>query len=393
MTPAQPVANTAQGTDAPSTIAPPGLKGLVVADTTIGSVRGDEGYFHYRQYDAAELARTETIETVWHLLIEGALPDSSALDIFTTEIGQRRVVDDDLLTSAAELGAAGLAPHHALISLIPRLVPAADSWLDIEPAQLREQVLTVAAATPTLLAAVIAGRSGREPLQADPAGGHAADWLRMASGSTPTDPQVRMLEAYLTATIDHGFNASTFVTRATTSTGADAIGALCAGVAALSGPLHGGAPSRAFTMIDEIGDPSDTRAWVLGRLDRGEKIMGFGHAVYRADDPRSLMLRDVAEEFGGDLVQRAVAIEREVLATLREWKPGTVIVTNVEYYAGIVMHLAGLPTDLFTPSFTVSRIIGWGPHILEQAAANKIMRPKARYVGPTPSRGSILSPA
>lgn len=141
-------------------------------------------------------------------------------------------------------------------------------------------------------------------------------------------------------------------------------------------------------MIQEIGTPNNTEAWVQSKLERGEKIMGFGHAVYRADDPRSVLLKEIALDFDSELVVQAVAIEAEILRVLRAHKPNANIVTNVEYYAGLVLHLAGLAPQMFTPTFMVSRVIGWGSHLLEQAANNKIIRPSARYVGPTPAQNS-----
>ena len=194
------------------------------------------------------------------------------------------------------------------------------------------------------------------------------------------------MEKYLVATLDHGFNASTFTSRVVASTGADMAGSLVAAVGALSGPLHGGAPSRAMEMIEAIGSPGRAAPWIRTRLDGGHKIMGFGHAVYRAADPRGVVLREAAEALGGDLVPRAAAIEQEILQVLAEWRPGHRIVTNVEYWAAVVLELAGLPRDMFTPTFAVSRTIGWSAHVLEQADTGKILRPSARYVGPEPAR-------
>jgi len=168
-----------------------------------------------------------------------------------------------------------------------------------------------------------------------------------------------------------------------TSTGAGVGSAFSGAIGALSGPLHGGAPSRVLDMIDAIGDPANTEAWAQAELDAGRKLMGFGHAVYRADDPRSTLLKEVAVGLGGNLVERAQQIEDRMLRFLATWKPNATIVTNVEFYAAVVMHLAGLDQDMFTPTFTTSRVVGWGAHLLEQAANNKIMRPKARYVGAT----------
>jgi len=206
----------------------------------------------------------------------------------------------------------------------------------------------------------------------------------MATGEVPEAVKATAVEKYLVATIDHGFNASTFTTRVVASTGASVASAIVAGLGALSGPLHGGAPGRALSMIEEIGSAEQARSWVEAKLDSGEKIMGFGHAVYRAEDPRGVVLREASEDIGGDLAKAAVGIEQEILARLAEWKPDQTIVTNVEYWAAVALGMAGLPSELFTPCFAVSRVIGWSAHILEQAAEGKIIRPSANYVGPEP---------
>lgn len=369
----------------PPIVAPPGLKGVAVTDTTIGSVRGSEGFYHYRQYEATSLVRSQTLEAIWQLLLLGSLPGTpSAADRFRRRIGRGRGLADPIVDHLDRVAPLIGAPHLAALSAIPLLIPDARPTLDIGEDERLDGVIRLAAALPSILAAAHRIRAGLAPVAADPDRGHAEDWLRMATGQDPTDRQARAVEAYLGATIDHGLNASTFAARVVTSTGADVVSAIGAGLGALSGPLHGGAPSRALAMIDSIGDPANTEAWLRPRLDSGEKIMGFGHAVYRASDPRSDLLKEVALGFDSDLVERSVEIEAKVLAVMREWKPEAVIVTNIEFYAGIVLHLAGLPPAMFTPTFMVSRVIGWGAHILEQAANNKIIRPSARYVGPEP---------
>jgi len=372
-------------------LAPPGLKGVIVADTEIGDVRGSEGFYHYRDHDAIELCRSASLEQVWLLLLDGTLhaAESPEVAAFASQIAAGRA-SERVPNAVLDAISATTSEHHSgLLAALPLVLGHAVASLDQTAAERRVDLLALVAAVPTLLASLHALRTNRPVVRPDTGRSHAADWLHMATGRAPSPEQVRLMETYLTATIDHGFNASTFAARVVTSTGADVTGALSAGVAALSGPLHGGAPGRALDMIQDIGTPSSADQWVLDRLERGEKIMGFGHAVYRADDPRSVLLRDLVIELGpslgeGELVERAVEIEARTLAVLRRWKPESTIVTNVEFYAGVALHLAGLSPELFTPSFTVSRAIGWSAHIAEQAANNKILRPSARYVGPEP---------
>ncbi len=371
------------------TTVPAGLKGVAVADTEIGSVRGNEGYFHYREFNATDLARTRSLEEVWHLLLEGYLPSREELASFNLEISRGIDADANLAGVIEVVAATDAAPHAALTSLIPLLGSFA-ATVDIDHQQRRADAVQIAVAVPGLLAAVHRKRAGLQRLASDPSLGYAANWLYRTSGVRPTPEQARAVEQYLIATIDHGFNNSTFATRVITSSGADVAAAIVGGIGALSGPLHGGAPRRAIAMIEEIGDPDNTESWVEKRLADGGMIMGFGHAVYRADDPRSTLLRETAQSFVGnhpdsDLIEAALAIEPRILAVLRAHKPNATIVTNVEYYASLALRLAGLTPDLFTPTFTVSRVLGWAAHILEQAANNKIIRPSASYVGPSPA--------
>ena len=221
-------------------------------------------------------------------------------------------------------------------------------------------------------------------MPSDPQRPLAEDYLRMVQGTVPESRHVEALERYLVLTVDHGFNASTFTARTVTSTGADLGAAVVAGMAALSGPLHGGAPSLALDMLREIGAPERAAAWVDEALGRGRRIMGFGHRVYRTEDPRSALLKRTALELGGPLVDLAVEVEGTILAALQRHRPGRELRTNVEYYAGVVLHLVGLPQELFTATFAISRNIGWTAHAMEQMASNRLIRPQARYVGPPP---------
>jgi citrate synthase len=261
--------------------------------------------------------------------------------------------------------------------------------LDITAAQRRADALFLCAVTPTLLCALHRLRNGQDPIPPRDDLGYAANYLWMLTGAEPRPEHARAVEQYLISTIDHGFNASTFTARVIASTGADLGACVVGGIGALSGPLHGGAPSRALALLDDISTPDRIDGVVRPMVLRGDKIMGFGHAVYKTDDPRSVMLRDVARRLAADpdagaRVGFATQVEDGVLAILDELKPGRELHTNVEFYAGVVMELCGIPRSMFTPTFASSRVIGWCANVLEQVAQNKIIRPSARYVGPPP---------
>jgi citrate synthase len=258
--------------------------------------------------------------------------------------------------------------------------------LDVDRATLRANAMRVSALVPTLITALYRLHRGEEPIYPHPELPYAANYLYMLTGEEPAPENAAAIEKYLISTIDHGFNASTFTGRVIASTGADLGAAVVGAIGALSGPLHGGAPSRALDTLDEIGHPDNADEWIRNAVERGERIMGFGHAVYKTEDPRSNMLRAVALKNWSDsgLVNFATRVERTIVETLAELKPGRQLYANVEFYAGVVMELAGLPRDMFTPTFASSRVIGWCANILEQAADNRIIRPSARYVGPQP---------
>jgi citrate synthase len=365
---------------------PRGLAGVVVTDTRIGDVRGREGFYHYRQYSAVDLAHTRGFEDVWHLLVHGELPDPGRSAAFAQETAALRRLPDEVRVALPAIAAAGgrsgpLAGMRTALSLLGAAKGFRPVY-DIDAEQRRRDTLQAAAAVPTLLTALYRLGQGLDPVEPREDLSFAANYLYMLTGSVPDDGRARAVEQYLISTIDHGFNASTFTARVIASTGADVAACLAGAVAALSGPLHGGAPSRALDTLDAIGTPDRIDSWVRERVLAGERIMGFGHAIYRTEDPRSRMLREVAQKFGGPRVDFAVEVERHVEAILAELKPGRELHTNVEYYAGVVMELCGLPREMFTPTFAAARVVGWSANILEQAEDTKIIRPVARYVGP-----------
>ncbi|CAM5393570.1 citrate synthase/methylcitrate synthase [Streptomyces canus] len=367
---------------------PRGLAGVVVTDTEVGDVRGREGFYHYRQYSAVQLAQTRGFEDVWHLLVHGELPDAGRAVAFRAETAAlRRLPGEVRAVLPAIAAASGRSVPLAGMRTALSLFGAARGFrpvYDIDPDERRRDTLVATAAVPTLLTALHRVGKGLEPVEPREDLSYAANYLYMLTGSGPEPQRARAVEQYLISTIDHGFNASTFTARVIASTGADVAACLVGAVGALSGPLHGGAPSRALDTLDAIGTPDRIDSWIRERVLSGERIMGFGHAIYRTEDPRSRMLREVAQRFGGPRVDFAVEVERQVEAILAELKPGRELHTNVEFYAGVVMELCGLPREMFTPTFAAARMVGWSANILEQAADSKIIRPVARYVGPHP---------
>lgn len=390
---AAPVAAAAESLSVPpaaasaaSQAAPRGLSGVVVADTHLGEVRGEEGFYHYRQYSAVELADSRGFEDVAHLMLFGALPDARELARFTARTAQLRTPPEEVTAALPALARATSAsgPLAGLRTALS-LFGAARGFrplYDLDPEERRADLLAAVAVVPTLVAALYRLGRGLEPVEPRTDLSHAANYLHMVTGAEPGPRETRAVERYLISTVDHGFNASTFTSRVIASTGADAAACLVGGVGALSGPLHGGAPSRALDTLDAIGTVERTDDWVRRQVAAGGRIMGFGHPVYRTEDPRSRLLRRIAEEFGGERVEFAKEVERRTEALLAELKPGRRLHINVEFYAGVVMELCGLPRAMFTPTFACARVVGWSAHILEQSADPKIIRPTARYVGP-----------
>jgi citrate synthase len=365
-------------------VAPRGLKGVVVADTELGDVRGREGFYHYRQYSAPDLARHRGFEDVWHLFVEGHLPDRREREEFARTTASLRALPPSLIDLLPAIARSHAVPLAALRTAVSQLAALEDMppVYDADPETVKANGLRVCAAVPVLVAALHRCATGRAPIAPRADLSAAANYLYMVEGAEPDPERARAIEQYLILTIDHGFNASTFTARVVASTGADLGSAVVAALGSLSGPLHGGAPSRALDTLDEIGTPERTDAWVRDAVASGQRIMGFGHAVYRTADPRSVLLREVAESLGGPLIDFAGQVEGTVEKVLAELKPGRELHTNVEFYAGVVMEQCGLPRSLFTPTFAASRVIGWCAQVIEQARDSAIIRPSARYVGP-----------
>ncbi|OZC62472.1 citrate synthase/methylcitrate synthase [Rhodococcus sp. 15-725-2-2b] len=365
--------------------APRGLHNVVVTTTSIGDVRGDEGFYHYRQYSAIDIALHMTFEDAWFLMVEGRLPSDSERAEFLRTVAPLRVLPTDVAAAVKTVALSGPEqPLFALRTVLSGMAGAVPLYESSESDK-RTTALRLCAMTPTILAAVHRIRTGQNPIEPREDLTTAQNWLFMITGQVPENDHARAIDRYLTATIDHGFNASTFTARVVASTGSDIASAVCAAIGAFAGPLHGGAPDRALDGLDEIADIDSADAWARAKIAAGERIMGFGHPVYRTDDPRSVMLRDTAQELGGDLIDKAVQVEKVITAALADLKPDRKLYANVEYYAGVVMELCGIPRSMFTPTFACSRMVGWCANIVEQSHDSKIIRPIARYDGPAPS--------
>ena len=356
-----------------------GLEGIVAATTRLSEVDGERGELVIAGYPVGELAEHATFEETTWLLWHGELPTARQLDAFRTELAAERTLTPATLDLIRECARRGVDPMDAL-----RIAAGTISMTS-------DQAVAIVARVPTIVAAFARLRRGAEPVEPRPDFGHAANFLYMLSGQAPDDERVRALETYLNTVVDHGLNASTFTARVITSTGSDLVSAVVGAIGALKGPLHGGAPGPALDMVFEIADASRAEAILRRKIEGGEKLMGFGHRVYRVRDPRADVLAAAARRMftrGGDmsLYTLARAVEATALRLLEEYKPGRRLQTNVEFYTALLLHGIGLDVPLFTPTFAISRVSGWIAHAMEQRRVNRIIRPQSEYAGPRDRR-------
>ncbi len=346
----------------------PGLEGVVAFETEIAEPDKEGGSLRYRGVDIEELAGHVSYGHVWGLLVDGAftpgLPTAEPFGL-PAYSGDVRV---DVQSAVATLAPAwGLRP-----------------LFDIGPEQARDDLARVAVQMLSFVAQSARG-TGLPPVPQ-----HRVDEARTATEAflirwrgEPDPRHVKALDAYWVSAAEHGMNASTFTARVIASTGADVAAAMSGAVGALSGPLHGGAPARVLHMIEEVERTGDAAGYVKSVLDRGDRLMGFGHRVYRAEDPRARVLRRTAKELGAPRYEVAIALENAALAELRARRPDRVLETNVEFWAAIVLDFAEIPADVTPSMFTCARTAGWSAHILEQKLTGRLVRPSARYTGPS----------
>jgi citrate synthase len=356
-----------------------GLDGVIAAETVLSQVDGAAGRLVIRGRLIDDLAGRASFPEVAHLLFEGFFEDLPPAPTLERALGRSRV---EVFEHVAALDATLLrrTPTEAVRALIARLADGDDL----------DAALQLLAAPAVFTPAILRARHGLAPVAPDASRGHAADVLRMMRGEPASPAQAAALDAYLVTVCDHGLNASTFAARVVASTRAGLTSAALAGVSALKGPLHGGAPGPVIEMLDAIGEIGNARAWLEAALERGDRLMGFGHRIYRVRDPRADALKRAIRTLdpGSGRLAYAEAVERAALDILRRRKPDRSLQTNVEFYTALLLEALAFPGEAFTSVFAMGRMIGWIAHAREQLESGRLIRPESLYVGPTPMRAA-----
>jgi citrate synthase len=359
-----------------------GLAGVVVADTSSSHVDGEQGYLIYRGYDIRDLGAKASFEEVVYLLWKGDLPTKAQLAEFDAEMKAHRALPQELLDLMGGFprDAEPMAVLRTAVSALGMMDPTAD---DIELGAAAQKALALTASMPTIVAAWERIRHGHKPIAPNNNLGHAANFLYMLDGEEPNADAVAALDAYLVMLADHGFNASTFSARVTTGTGSDMYSAITSAIGTLKGPAHGGAAQRAMEQFIDADNADSVEAWFKNARATDRRIMGIGHRVYKVEDPRARIFRPLAEKYAasGERKWYDIAYEIEQLSRQDDYFIERKLFANVDYYSAVVLYSIGLPMDEFTCVFAISRVAGWTTHVLEQLADNRLIRPKANYVG------------
>jgi citrate synthase len=356
----------------------PGLEGIVAVETEIAEPDRDGGSLRYRGVDIEELVGSVPYEKVWGLLVDESLEPG---------MPEPEPYEPPTLTGSAPSDAQAEIARLSGVWGLGKLHQISDEQARDDLARISAQVMALVARS----ARVADGQPDAVPDEVVARGRTAAEKFLLRWRGEADPAHVKAIDTYWICTAEHGLNASTFTARIAASTGADAGAAMSAAIGTLSGPLHGGAPAHVIPMIDEVAAMGDPEKWVSDLLDRGERIMGFGHRVYRAEDPRARLLSRTAEELGSKRVDTAKALEQAALAELERRHPERVLATNVEYWAAVVLDVAHIPAKLTPAMFACARVAGWSAHILEQKRVGRLIRPAARYVGPGPRPLSSLA--
>jgi citrate synthase len=349
----------------------PGLEGIVAGETALSQVDGERGRLLYRGYRIGDLVERGTYGAVANLLWTGEWDRKHRLPTGP--------IPDSVLTALRALPT-NAKPMDALRTAVSAW--GAAQTLEWPPTI--EQARALTSFSPSALAAFARLRQGKDPVEPDPSLDLVSGFLYQLTGERPDGSTARALDAYFIVGAEHSFNASTFTARVITSSRSDIASAIVGAIGTMKGPLHGGAPSEVVDQLAKVGSREHAEQWIREALDRGERLMGFGHRVYRAYDPRAAALRKVAEsmEHKPDWLKLATEVEDVALRVLAERHPERAIKTNVEFYAAPVLQGVGLSPDLFPATFSLARHAGWTAHVLEQAATNRLIRPDVIYTGP-----------
>ena len=357
-----------------------GLEGVVAATTRLSRVDGEAGRLILAGYAVEEIAPRANFEEMAHLLWYGSLPNTRQLKDLTADLASRRYLPCATMALLRDAARNSVPAMDALRMAAGTLSLGRRESPD-------EDARTLVASFPTIVGAYWRLKSGQEPVEPRTDLWHAEYCLHQMFGGEVGKERARGLETYLNTVCDHGLNASTFAARVIVSTHSDLVSAITGAVGALKGPLHGGAPGPALDMVFEIGTPERAEEVIHSKLARGERLMGFGHRVYRVRDPRADVLATAAERFYAtegdrDLYALARAVERIALRVLAEKKPGRHLNTNVEFYTALLLHGLGIPKELFATTFAIGRVLGWTAHCLEQLRDGRLIRPESEYIGP-----------
>lgn len=359
-----------------------GLEGVVAAKTAISRIDGQNGRLFYQGIEINELVEHSTFEETVYLLWHGTLPTRAQLDELHAQLKAQRHIPDELVDIMRRLPPEYTTPMEALRTATSALASYDPDSSSVTHEHLVQRAIRLTAAFPTIVAAWNRIRSGQDPLQPRDDLDHAANFLYLLCGEVPNERAAKVLDVALILHADHGLNASTFSARVTASTHADMYSAITAAICSLKGPRHGGANEQVMRMLDEVKSPDRAEAFVQESLSKKRLIMGFGHRVYRADDPRALQLRRIAREVGeanGNL--RPYEISEAIAAAMEVAKPNLPI--NVDFFSASTYNALGIPTDQFTPIFAISRVAGWAGHVIESFTNNtRILRPESVYIGP-----------
>jgi citrate synthase len=354
-----------------------GLKGIVAAETLISHIDGENGRLIYRGYDVVDLVKQYSFEEIAYLLWYGRLPNQEELSFLKNDLKVHRQIPGHIKEIIA------LLPQDTdMMSVIRTAVSAAGNpeygW---KPTI--NQAITLTAIIPTVIAFRKRLLEGTAIIDPQPELDHVENYLYMLDAKLPETAHIHALQTYMILTMEHGMNASTFSARVTASTESDLISSITSAIGTMKGPLHGGAPSEVIDLLNEVAKAGEIEKVIRHKLSHGDRLMGFGHRVYKTHDPRAISLKGKLMEFAGEdpWLDLSIKVEQISVNLLKEFKPGRSLYTNVEFYAAAIMKAINMEPELFTPTFTASRVVGWSAHVLEQAENNVIFRPQSEYIG------------